>query len=129
MNKFEENKWYQLVDEDGFVDYALDNVQMARVIRENGIFRVTEASERGTALIVKFVTGIVGSYDCHDDSPWFHLVPAERQFFEEVLPPHAGYRTTQGEPIELETPLTELNLLINAANAARSINIIKAAFL
>ena len=129
MSKFEENKWYQLVDEDGFTDCAIDNAQMARVIRENGIFRVTETSERGTALIVKFVTGLVGSYDCRNDSPWFHLDPAERQFFEEVLPPHIGYRTTQGEPIELETPLTELNLLINAANAARSINIIKAAFL
>lgn len=129
MNKFEENKWYQLVDEDGFVDYALDNAQMARVIRENGIFRVTETSEQGTALIVKFVTGLVGSYNCRDDSLWFNLGPFERRFFEEVLPPHAGYRTTQGEPIELETPLTELNLLINAANAARSINIIKAAFL
>lgn len=129
MSKFEENKWYQLVDEAGFTGFMIDNAQMARVISENGIFRVTEASERGTALVVQFVTGLVGSYDCRDDSPWFHLDHAERQFFEEVLPPHAGYRMSQGEPIELETPLAELNLVINAANAARSINIIKAAFL
>ncbi|WCZ66270.1 hypothetical protein [Yersinia phage MHG19] len=129
MNKFEENKWYQLVDEDGFVDHVFGNGSMAQLIKENGIFLVTETTNRGSALVVKFVTGLVGTYNCRDGSLWFHLGPSERQFFEEVLPPHAGYRTTQGEPIELDTPLAELNLVINAANAARSINIIKAAFL